>query len=150
MHGVTVRDAWAEPDDDGEIVYRTAIDAPGVYVGLDLGRLSDDAADTVDGLRAALAAAAEQGKVDGIASATDADIARAFVRRFRPARVLLGCLDGRTTYADGGDGGEPWLSGVSLVGGFVAARSENAAHAAGEDGFAAAVVRARQLAGRGA
>lgn len=72
---------------------------------------------------------------------TDDDVAREFFRRFRPAKVLVGRWGDLVAYAetDDADAAGDWLSGRS-------AESEDVEeHAAGEAGFVAAVMRAREL-----
>lgn len=77
------------------------------------------------------------------ATMTDADVAREFFRRFGPVKVLVGRFKterGSLAYAeaDGDDGASEWLSGVSDD-------PYTEEHSAGEDGFTAALERARQL-----
>lgn len=72
---------------------------------------------------------------------TDADVAREFFRRFGPVKVLVGTWGKAVAYAesDGASSSSEWLSGMSDEHDMVEE------HAAGEDGFAAALERARQL-----
>lgn len=72
---------------------------------------------------------------------TDADIAREFWRRFGPTEILIGKRGPRSAYAE--LDGDVWWSGAP---GMCGAVTE---HAAGEDGFVAALERARELVRRG-
>lgn len=69
---------------------------------------------------------------------TDAEVAREFFRRFGPTQVHMGAWRGRAAVAELEDDGT-WISEALPDG----ARREE--HSAGEDGFTAALERARQL-----
>lgn len=72
---------------------------------------------------------------------SDAEVAAEFYRRFIPVRVLVGDLAARTAFAEDDHGS--WLSGVRSSGGSIGE------HPAGEPGFVAAVLRARELVRKG-
>lgn len=72
---------------------------------------------------------------------SDAEVAAEFYRRFQPSRVDLGPMADDATYAEI-DGGN-WRSG------WLATDSGMTEHPAGEPGFVAAVLRARELVRKG-
>lgn len=82
------------------------------------------------------------GDAAALSRATDADIAREFFRRFTPVKVMVSGPSRAAGMVD--HDGERWISGVPTV--YPSAE----AHAAGEDGFVAALERAMALAKGGA
>lgn len=72
---------------------------------------------------------------------SDAEVAAEFFRRFRPERVLLGTRGFLLSFAESSLDG--WTSGLC------ASRPEPEDHPAGDPGFVAAVLRARELVRKG-